>query len=94
MTEPYQDHFNVSFYSLADMIGYHAEQAKHSLWNRTEVDSLNVEPLDENSPLYSKNFKWLKIVRLATQSVSIYFIIFVQYHTFRAALVVRISGMR
>jgi len=53
MQEPYQDSFTINFFSLADMMTYHAEQAKNSLWLRAEVNSLRVEPLDERSALYS-----------------------------------------
>jgi len=52
MPEPYQDSYTIQFYSLADMMSYHAEQAKRSIWNHSEVTSLNVEPLDESAPLY------------------------------------------
>ena len=52
MPQPYQDSYTVSFHSLADMMTYHAEQAKSSMWERTEVNNLCVEPLDEDSPLY------------------------------------------
>lgn len=53
MPEPYQDRYTIQFHSFADMISYHAEQTKCSQWERTEVKSLCVEPLDEGSPLYS-----------------------------------------
>jgi hypothetical protein len=53
MSKPYQDSYTVSFRSLADMMDYHAKQATDSVWERMEVSSLNVEPLDENSSLFS-----------------------------------------
>ena len=52
MTQPYQDSHNTSFHSLADMMTYHAQQTTYSRWDRTEVTSLHVEPLGEDSPLY------------------------------------------
>jgi len=51
--QPFQDSYSTNFYSLADMITYHAEQAKSSQWERVEVAGLRVDPLDEGSPLYS-----------------------------------------
>ena len=52
MAEPYQDSYTISFRCLADMMTYHAEQTKRSQWERKEVITLFVEPLDEGSPLY------------------------------------------
>ena len=52
MPEAYQDSYTIHFHSLADMMTYHAEQAKRSMWDRMEVNSLCVDPLDEGSPLY------------------------------------------
>jgi len=52
MSESYQDSYTIHFLSLADMMTYHAEQARCSQWERAEVNSLCVEPLDEGSPLY------------------------------------------
>jgi len=53
MPQPYQDRHTIVFHSFADMFTYHDEQAKQSMWERAEVKSLSVEPLDEGSPLYS-----------------------------------------
>lgn len=53
MPQAYQDSYTVNFHSFADMMTYHAEQAKYSQWEREEVTSLHVEPLDESSPLFS-----------------------------------------
>jgi hypothetical protein len=52
MSEPYQDNYSTQFHSFADMATYHDGQAAHSRWERVEVNSLHVEPLDESSPLY------------------------------------------
>jgi len=52
MSEPYQDRYTINFYSLTDMTAYHARQAACSQWERAEVNSLRVKPLDEGSPLY------------------------------------------
>jgi len=53
MPETYQDSYTIHFHSHADMIEYHAAQARDSIWQHTEVTSLNVAPLDKSSPLYS-----------------------------------------
>ena len=53
MSEAYQDSYTVRFKNLADMLTYHARQTMFSQWERAEVNSLHVEPLDEGSPLYS-----------------------------------------
>ena len=52
MSEPFQDRYSTHFTDLADMAAYHMQQAVDSRWERTEVNSLRVEPLDESSPLY------------------------------------------
>ena len=49
MPETYQDSFTIRFNTLADMIAYHTEQARESQWERTAVNNLRVEPLEENS---------------------------------------------
>ena len=49
MSDPYQDDFTIHFRSLSDMMAYHDEQAKESQWDRVAVNSLRVEPLEENS---------------------------------------------
>ena len=53
MPETYQDSYAINFLSHADMIDYHAAQARDSIWQHTNVTSLSVAPLDESSPLYS-----------------------------------------
>ena len=50
--QPFQDSYSTNFYNLADMMTYHAEQTKRSMWERVEVPSLWVDPLDKDSPLY------------------------------------------
>ena len=55
MPQPYQDSYTTHFRSFADMMDYHAKQATDSLWERTEVNAICVEPLDERSPLCSDN---------------------------------------
>jgi hypothetical protein len=52
MPQPYQDSYTINFHSLADMIDYHIKQAGNSRWERSEVNNLCVEPLDEMSPLF------------------------------------------
>ena len=52
MPESYEDSYTISFHSLADMMTYLTAQARQSQWERAEVPSLRVEPLDESSPLY------------------------------------------
>ena len=46
------DSYHTTFGSYGDMLEYHEEQAKNSLWTRCKVNSLMVEPLDKASPLY------------------------------------------
>lgn len=46
------DNFTTTFGSFLQMQDYHQEQAKHSLWSRCKVNSLQVEPLDKTSVLY------------------------------------------
>ncbi len=53
MSNSCQDAHTVSFSLFPDMIAYHEKLATDSRWERTEVNSLRVEPLDENSPLFS-----------------------------------------
>ena len=53
MLQPYQDDYTTQFRSLADMMNYHEEQAKNSLWKREEVPALSVFPLDVSSTLYA-----------------------------------------
>lgn len=42
-----------TFNSYAAMLGYHEEQSKRSLWVRSKVNDLQVEPLGKTSPLFS-----------------------------------------
>jgi hypothetical protein len=53
MPEPYQDSYTIQFHRYADMATYHARQSSGSQWERAEIRSLRVEPLDEGSILYS-----------------------------------------
>jgi len=52
MKKPCQDSYSIGFSSLEDMMDYHSNQAKSSLWERTEINNIQVAPLDRNSPLY------------------------------------------
>ena len=47
-----QDDYCNTFDSYAAMLAYHEEQSKHSLWVRSRVDGLQVEPLGKGSSLY------------------------------------------
>lgn len=47
-----QDDYCNTFDSYAAMFAYHEEQSKHSLWVRSRVDGLQVEPLGKDSSLY------------------------------------------
>ena len=49
MSEPYQDSYTIHFHSLADMMSYHSGQAKDSVWQHVPVNSIHVDPLEENS---------------------------------------------
>lgn len=42
-----------TFNSYGAMLGYHEEQSKRSLWVRSKVNDLQVEPLGKTSPLFS-----------------------------------------
>ena len=53
MVHPYQDSYTISFEHLNDMLNYHSKLAALSRWERTEVNNLKVEPLDEKSPFYN-----------------------------------------
>lgn len=46
-----QDNFYETFGSYLQILDCHQEQAKNSQWKRCSVSSLNVQPLDEDSPL-------------------------------------------
>lgn len=47
-----QDSYYTTFSSYMQIQDYHEEQAKQSKWQRCQVNSLTVEPLSKNSPLY------------------------------------------
>lgn len=47
-----QDSYYTTFSSYMQIQDYHEEQAKQSRWQRCQVNSLTVEPLSKNSPLY------------------------------------------
>lgn len=42
-----------TFNSYGTMLGYHEDQSKRSLWIRSKVNDLQVEPLGKTSPLFS-----------------------------------------
>lgn len=46
------DSYSVQFKQFPDLLAYHEEQRKASLWERSEVKSLRVAALDTKSPLY------------------------------------------
>ena len=52
MPKPCQDCYSTQFPDLPAMLSYHEEKRKASLWERIEVGSLHVEPLDKTSPLF------------------------------------------
>lgn len=47
-----EDNYYVTFSSYPGLLDYHREQAKDSQWRRCPVNELEIEPLDESSPLY------------------------------------------
>lgn len=47
-----EDNYYVTFSSYLGLLDFHQEQAKGSQWTRCQVNSLGVEPLDKDSPLY------------------------------------------
>lgn len=47
------DDYCNTFDSYAAMLDYHEEQSKRSLWVRSKVNDLQVEPLGKTSPLFS-----------------------------------------
>ena len=53
MLQPCQDNHYQSFSSFLPMMDYHAAQAKNSVWERLEVNRLQVAPLDKDSSLFS-----------------------------------------
>lgn len=52
MLKQCQDNFNTTFSSYPTMIDYHEQLAKNSQWTRCKVNKLQIEPLDEASPLF------------------------------------------
>ena len=52
MLKQCQDSYHSTFGTYEDMLDYHEDQAKNSLWHRCQVNTLQVEPLDKASPLY------------------------------------------
>ena len=47
-----QDNYSTTFSSYNAMYDYHDEQTKKSQWLTCRVDELQIEPLDNASPLY------------------------------------------
>lgn len=52
MLDKSQDSYFTTFGTYDEMLDYHEEQAKSSIWHRCQVNRLEVEPLDKTSPLY------------------------------------------
>ena len=52
MPDKSQDSYFTTFGTYEEMLDYHEEQAKSSIWHRCPVNRLEVEPLDKTSPLY------------------------------------------
>lgn len=52
MPKPCQDSYSTEFRDLPSMLAYHEDLRRSSRWERTEVNSLKVAPLDKASPLY------------------------------------------
>lgn len=52
MLNPCEDNYFTTFHSLPAMQDYHEELEKQSQWYRCRVNTLQVEPLNEKSPLY------------------------------------------
>lgn len=48
-----QDNYFATFPDFPAMLGYHENQTKQSQWERRQVKSLHVEPLDKNAKLYN-----------------------------------------
>ena len=48
-----QDNYCTTFPDFPAMLGYHENQTKQSQWERRQVKSLHVEPLDKNAVLYN-----------------------------------------
>lgn len=51
--KPCQDNYCVQFSDLPAMLSYHEQLRKDSRWERAEVKSLQVAPLEKTSPLFS-----------------------------------------
>lgn len=51
--KPCQDNYCVQFDDLSAMLSYHEQLRKDSRWERLEVKSLRVAPLEKTSPLFS-----------------------------------------
>lgn len=47
-----QDNYSTTFDSYESMISYHETMSKESKWHRCKVNELQIEALDEASPLY------------------------------------------
>lgn len=52
MLDKSQDSYFTTFGTYEEMLDYHEEQAKSSIWHRCQVNRLEVEPLDKTSLLY------------------------------------------
>ena len=52
MSNPCQDSYSTEYRDLPSMLTCHEDLRKNSRWERTEVNSLKVAPLDKASPLY------------------------------------------
>ena len=52
MSKPCQDSYSTEYRDLPSMLTCHEDLRKNSRWERTEVNSLKVAPLDKASPLY------------------------------------------
>ena len=52
MLDKSQDSYFTTFGTYEEMLDYHEEQAKSSIWHRCQVNRLEVDPLDKTSPLY------------------------------------------
>ena len=50
MLKQCQDSYHSTFGTYEDMLDYHEEQVKASQWQRCQVNTLQVEPLDKASP--------------------------------------------
>ena len=62
MMQKYLDSFHTSFNDFETMLGYHETQNKDSIWHRTAINSLKVDPLDKASPLYETLTKFASCI--------------------------------